>query len=275
MVWPVAFDGVRSACASTEENKMRGFCTFIAALVVLVAASGCSKPADAVIPTDPVLWGTQLAPSIEKMNPEERQLLKDYLARVTAGRILRGGKGVPPGTTIGAALEDQRDVSARLEKVTTEAKVSADARNWVQGDPLARRREAAPARPAENWSALAGTQSSTLNAAEVTTAEIDASSIREHDGYRQAWWRQNFVPPRPDAASSEGVGTIFHLSLFDCKNAKSAFFIKASYTASADQQALLYNESRTKAEVFDRLKSVVPGSYVESALRFACTHPLQ
>lgn len=127
----------------------------------------------------------------------------------------------------------------------------------------------------ENWSSLSAASPSTLNAAETTTAEIDALSIRERDGYRQAWWRQNFVPPRPTANTKGVVGTIFHLALFDCKAGKSAFLIKASYTGKLEQGALLYNESRTKVETLDQMKVQLPGSYAESALRFACSHAVQ
>jgi len=127
----------------------------------------------------------------------------------------------------------------------------------------------------ENWSALIAASPTTLNAGETTTAEIDAFSIRERDGYRQAWWRQNFVPPRPTANTKRVVGTIFHLALFDCKNGKSAFLIKASYTGKLEQGALLYNESRTQLETLDQMKVPLPGSYAESAFRFACSHAVQ
>lgn len=241
---------------------MFSFCKTVVTLALLMVVAGCSRPIDAVIPTDPALWETQLAPSLKKMNPEERKLLEAYLVRVTAGRIIRAGKGVPPNTTTGTAINDQRDVSERLTKAAAQS-------DGHHGGDMGKDRHTAG-----EWSALTAVPSDTDSTGEITTAEIDASSIKEHDGYRQVWWRQNFVPPRPSADTKGVVGTIFHLSLLDCKNNRSAFLIKASYAAQSDQKALLHNESRTRAEVLDKMKAVKAGSYAESALRFACTHPI-
>lgn len=260
---------VAFAMPAAKETNMYGFCRTVAALALsisLMAMAGCSRPTDAVIPTDPALWETQLAPSMKKMSPEERTLLDAYLVRITAGRIIRGGKGVPPDTTIAAAIEDQREVSERSEKAL-KAQLPV---NKQDGGGNGKDHHLA-----EDWSALNVAPGAAVKAGEVTTGEIDAASIRERDGYRQVWWRQNFIPPRPNADTGGVVGTIFHLSLLDCKNNKSAFLIKASYTALSDKRALLRNESRTKVEVLEQMKPVVPGSFAESALRFACTHPVQ
>lgn len=80
----------------------------IAALIVAVTmVAGCSKPTDAVIPSDISVWDKELAPHLKKLPDDEREKVGVYLMRVKLGEVF-GGKGVPPGTTVGQALEAQK-----------------------------------------------------------------------------------------------------------------------------------------------------------------------
>lgn len=79
----------------------------LALLIALAVLSGCSKPTDAVIPSDMATWDKELAPHLKKLPDEDREKVAGYLLRAKVGEVF-GGKGVPPGTTIGQALEAQK-----------------------------------------------------------------------------------------------------------------------------------------------------------------------
>jgi len=81
-----------------------------AALLIAVAVavlSGCSKPTESVIPSDMSTWDKELAPVLKKLPDEDREKVAGYLMRAKVGEVF-GGKGVPPGTTVGQALEAQK-----------------------------------------------------------------------------------------------------------------------------------------------------------------------
>lgn len=78
-----------------------------ALLVAIAMVAGCSKPTDAVIPSDMSAWDKELAPHLKKLPDGEREKVGAYLMRAKLGEVF-GGKGVPPGTTVGQALEAQK-----------------------------------------------------------------------------------------------------------------------------------------------------------------------
>lgn len=79
----------------------------LALLIAVAVLSGCSKPTDAVIPSNMATWDKELAPHLKKLSDEDREKVASYLMRAKVGEVF-GGKGVPPGTTIGQALEAQK-----------------------------------------------------------------------------------------------------------------------------------------------------------------------
>jgi hypothetical protein len=99
------------------------------AMLLLVAAVGCSNPKDTKLPQDLSKIDT-IKPSVEKLTPEEKELLGGYIMM----RMMGTGPGatsdpktkaIPEGMTIGKAIEEQRayvkdmspaQVAARLKK---------------------------------------------------------------------------------------------------------------------------------------------------------------
>jgi len=79
----------------------------VALLTALVMLGGCSKPTNAVIPSDMATWDKELAPQLKKLPDEDREKVAGYLMRAKMGELF-GGKGIPPGTTIGQALDAQK-----------------------------------------------------------------------------------------------------------------------------------------------------------------------
>ena len=80
---------------------------FAAVLITIAALCGCSKPTDAVIPSDMTTWDKELAPELKKLPESDREKVAAYLMRAKMGEVF-GGKGGPPGTTIGQALDGQK-----------------------------------------------------------------------------------------------------------------------------------------------------------------------
>jgi hypothetical protein len=84
------------------------------AVVVVALLVACSKPTDAVIPSDVSTWDKELAPVLQKLPQADRELVAAYLMRAKLGEVFSGGKGVPIGTTVGQAIEDQKKFAAEL-----------------------------------------------------------------------------------------------------------------------------------------------------------------
>lgn len=87
-----------------------------AILVAAIVLNGCSKPTDAVIPTDMSKWDKELAPELKKLPDADREHVAAYLMRAKMGEVF-GAKGIPPGTTVGQALEAQKKwIAEQAEK---------------------------------------------------------------------------------------------------------------------------------------------------------------
>lgn len=97
---------------------MKKFAACVLTSAVLLV--GCSKPTDTVIPTDMAAWDKDLAPSIKKLSEDDRKLVVGYLARAKMGEVF-GGKGVPVGTTIAGAIDEQRQWLVERERKEAEA----------------------------------------------------------------------------------------------------------------------------------------------------------
>lgn len=94
-----------------------------ASLAALVLLAACSKPTDTIIPSDTSKWDTDLAPMINKLSEEDKKLVAGYLMRSKLGAALGGNKeGIPIGTTVGAAIEQQKAWIAQVAKQEAEAK---------------------------------------------------------------------------------------------------------------------------------------------------------
>lgn len=93
----------------------------ITALSLTFILGGCTKPTDKVIPLDIAKWDT-IAPEMHKLSDQDREKVAAYLMRSKMGEAF-GGKGIPPGTTIGDALKAQTKFEA--EKTEADAREQA------------------------------------------------------------------------------------------------------------------------------------------------------
>jgi hypothetical protein len=82
------------------------------AILLLVAAVGCSNPKNTKIPKDLTKIATIKA-SVDKLTPEEKELFGSYLMMRLMGTT-GDNKGIPEGTTIGQAIEEQQALAKKI-----------------------------------------------------------------------------------------------------------------------------------------------------------------
>lgn len=89
---------------------------------------GCGRALDTPLPKE-IEKMESIKPAMEKLKPEERELVASYVMRHTVGAkmgAMFGGKegpGIPDGMTIGKAIDEQRNylAEAKLEEARQEA----------------------------------------------------------------------------------------------------------------------------------------------------------
>jgi len=90
----------------------------IVCAVCFVAA--CSDPRNTALPDDPTKLDA-LKPQVEKLTPDERELLATYLTRrAMKGTMFGTMAGATDAKTIGEAIENQRSFKAAAEKQAAE-----------------------------------------------------------------------------------------------------------------------------------------------------------
>lgn len=88
--------------------------SFSLAVVLVASLLGCSKGIDTVIPADVSTWEKELAPIISKLSEEERGLFSAYVLRAKMSSALTNGAvDIPFGTTIGQAIQMERERAAK------------------------------------------------------------------------------------------------------------------------------------------------------------------
>jgi hypothetical protein len=106
---------------------------FLLIFCLVACFAGCSKPQETLIPVDKKLWDKELMPQIAKLSDSERQYVRSYLARMAPSGII-GPNRVPPGTTLGEAIADQKrfEELSRLDKAQR-AKAQEEAEKSFSG----------------------------------------------------------------------------------------------------------------------------------------------
>ncbi|MGF6665310.1 hypothetical protein QF000_006978 [Paraburkholderia atlantica] len=88
---------------------------FVIATMVCAALTACSKPTEVVLPTDVSQWNDDFAKKIKGLSDGDKQLLAGYMARVKVGHAF-GGQDIPPGTTVGQAIDAQKQWIAQQDQ---------------------------------------------------------------------------------------------------------------------------------------------------------------
>lgn len=94
---------LRDHANSIRGNHMKLAAPFLAVALML---SACSKPTDAVIPSDKASWDEKLTPEVKKLSDPDREKIEAYLVRARRGEVFGG---IPLGTTIGQAIDAQTE----------------------------------------------------------------------------------------------------------------------------------------------------------------------
>ena len=95
---------------------------FLVVLALALCLSACSRAKDTVIPSDPSKW-SEISDQTKTLDDEDKQLLARYMLRNSLGNVFTHSGGIPPGTTIGEAIDQQKDFETK-EKI---AQAQADA----------------------------------------------------------------------------------------------------------------------------------------------------
>jgi len=98
---------------------MRRVALGLAATALLLGA--CNNAKSVVVPSDPSTWDEELAPKIKALSEEDKAIFGRYIVRVTLENALGGKPAIPPGVTVGKAIEDQKAYEADQEKAKAEA----------------------------------------------------------------------------------------------------------------------------------------------------------
>lgn len=112
--------------------------------LLLLALVACADPHDTPLPKD-ILKMETIKPAIEKLSPQERELVAGYIMRHTMGTALGAAFGVkadpiPVGMTIGKAIAEQRELAEKqkaVEAATKLEKEKVDAARKVLADQMA------------------------------------------------------------------------------------------------------------------------------------------
>lgn len=96
-------------------------------IAAALALTACNPVKETVIPTDMSTWDKELAPVVQKLNEEDKKLLVGYVTRMKLGEAF-GGKqaGIPFGTTVGQAIDQQKTWLAENEKRMAEEKAERE-----------------------------------------------------------------------------------------------------------------------------------------------------
>lgn len=110
----------KAAISTTERIESVKAYTLLAAGVISASLVACGDSKSTLIPSDMSKWDTELAETAKKLPEEEKRLFAGYMIRAKMGEAL-GGKGIPPGTTIGDAIAEQKKFVEAQEKQAAES----------------------------------------------------------------------------------------------------------------------------------------------------------
>lgn len=112
--------------------------------LLLLALAACSGPRDTPLPKDISKMDT-IKPALEKLSPEEKELVAGYIMRHTVGAAFGAAFGVktdpiPDGMTIGKAIDEQRGLVEKQKAEEAAKKLEeekADAARKALADQMA------------------------------------------------------------------------------------------------------------------------------------------
>lgn len=108
-------------------------------ITALVVLSACSKPQDTVIPSDMSTWDKELGPVMQKLSEEERKHFVLFVSRAKMAEAFRkDGGGIPFGTTVGQAIEQQKKWAAEMEAKEAEEKALREKKQKEEAELKAR-----------------------------------------------------------------------------------------------------------------------------------------
>lgn len=130
---------------------------------------------------------------------------------------------------------------------------------------------------AEDWVIYSTGDSDSGVAGERVILQVNPTSILSREGYRQAWWRFNYVPSRREPNMKERVGSSAMLTMYDCSNRESSPLQVVFYSAAFSGGHLIAGSAMnsSRAEAIRKMSSHVPGSFGADGMTFVCAYPIK
>lgn len=113
---------------------------------------------------------------------------------------------------------------------------------------------------APNWDVIGGNDKSSV--------EVDRSSIRARDGYRQGWTRWNHIPQKEHKGRKYTSALVLYHA--DCKNSEMTYS-QANYYAGTDGEGeQVLTENYPRASLAKDMQEQAPGTVGEQVLKALC-----
>lgn len=127
---------------------------------------------------------------------------------------------------------------------------------------------------AANWVIVAGTEWPPTEKTDLVV-EVDASSIRWRDGFRQGWVRYTHQQPKPTAIYGKTALSQTGLMIFDCKNEESATLQSSEYAGRFGTGESVSSRKISREIAVKNMASEIPDSFGDGVLKYVCKAPLQ
>lgn len=89
-------------------------------LVLVLCVGACSRAKETVIPSDPAKW-SEISDQAKNLDDDDKRLLAAYMMRATLANAFTHSGGIPPGTTIGDAINQQREFETKAKLAQAQA----------------------------------------------------------------------------------------------------------------------------------------------------------
>ena len=112
VIYQLAVGASSTGWSRAKVSRLGGLALVLTAVII----ASCGDPRATVVPTDLKDWSDKpdLKAAIEKLPDDEKRLFVAFAMRRSISGAF-GGEGIPPGTTVGAAIEAQRSWQAEQE----------------------------------------------------------------------------------------------------------------------------------------------------------------
>ena len=100
--------------------------------------------------------------------------------------------------------------------------------------------------------------------------QVDATSLREREGFRQAWVLYSYLTDQKINNSGTNYKSGMFSQIFDCKNAEYATQVAVYYSERFSQGKQISSDTVTRDQVKNAMQPVAPDTYGYLSLDWVC-----